>query len=93
MPKSILEYLGYDRAKIDSIANFQLLDPGNNRGEKNAKPFASWINNHKYVKDKSAFMKLHLIPADETLLVESKFEYFLEERAKLILAKLEEYTA
>ena len=93
MPKSILESLGRDRSNIDSIANFQLLDPGTNRGEKNAKPFAVWIDNSKYVKDKSAFMKLHLIPIDETLWVEHEFEYFIEERAKLILAKIDNYTA
>jgi uncharacterized protein with ParB-like and HNH nuclease domain len=93
MPKSILECLGYDRANIDSIANFQLLDPGTNRGTKNAKSFASWINNSEYVKDKKAFMKLHLIPADESIWVESKFELFLAERAKLILAKLDEHDA
>jgi hypothetical protein len=80
-------------SNIDSIANFQLLDPGTNRGGKNAKPFAAWINNPKYVKDKSAFTKLHLIPTDETLWVEHKFEYFLEERAKLIVTKIDNYTA
>ena len=37
MPKSILEVMGYDRGKIDSIKNLQLLDPGINRGVKNAK--------------------------------------------------------
>ena len=41
---------------------------------------------------KNAFVKNHLIPADETLWEEDKFEKFIEERAKLILAKLMQYT-
>ena len=93
MPKSILEVMGYERGKIDSIKNFQLLDPGTNRGVKNAKSFASWINNSEYVKDKKAFMKRHLIPVDEATWTESNFELFLEERAKLILAKLDKHDA
>jgi len=92
MPKSILESLKYDWAKINSIKNFQLIDYGTNRGEKNGKPFSVWINNPVYVNDKSAFLKLHLIPTDETIWTEDKFEMFIEERAKLILTKLIKYT-
>jgi len=92
MPKSILESLNYDWAKINSIKNFQLIDYGTNRGEKNGKAFASWINNPAYVTDKPAFVKLHLIPADETLWTEDKFENFIEKRAELILTKLTKYT-
>jgi hypothetical protein len=91
MPKSILENLGYDWTKINSIKNFQLIDFMTNRGMKNAKPFKSWINNDSYVRDKSEFVKRHLIPIDETLWTEDRFEEFIEERAKLILAKIERY--
>ncbi len=91
MPKSILEGKGYDLAKINSIKNFQLLDYGTNRGTKNGKPFAEWVNNPDYVKDKAAFVALHLIPADESLWTEDRFEDFTSERAKLILAKLTTY--
>ena len=38
-------------------------------------------------------MKRHLILVDESTWTESKFELFLEERAKLILAKLDEHDA
>jgi len=93
MPKSILESFGYDWAKINSIKNFQLIDYGTNRGEKNGKAFSVWINNPAFVTDKPAFIKLHLIPSDETIWGEDKFEEFIEERAKLILAKLSKYTA
>ena len=93
MPKSILERLKYDWAKINSIKNFQLIDYGTNRGEKNGKAFAVWINTPQYVANKAAFVKLHLIPTDETLWTEDKFEEFTEKRAEQILTKLTKYTA
>ena len=93
MPKSILEGLNYGWEKINSIKNFQLIDYGTNRGEKNGKSFSVWINNPAYVTDKQAFVKLHLIPTDEAVWTEDKFELFIEERAKLILMKLEKYTS
>lgn len=93
MPKSILEGLKYDWTKINSIKNFQLIDYGTNRGEKNGKAFAVWINNPTYVANKAAFVKLHLIPTDETLWTEDKFEEFAEKRAEQILTKLTKYTA
>jgi hypothetical protein len=92
MPKSILEGLGYDLSKINSIKNFQLIDYGTNRGEKNGKAFAEWINNPAYVSDKSAFIRLHLIPIDESIWTEDKFEEFIEARAILILNKLTKFT-
>jgi uncharacterized protein with ParB-like and HNH nuclease domain len=92
MPKSILEALQYDWSAINSIKNFQLIDYGTNRGDKNGKAFSAWINNPAYVVDKSAFNKLHLIPVDESLWTEDKFIEFSEERSKLILAKLDNYT-
>lgn len=93
MPKSILEALQYDWSAINSIKNFQLIDYGTNRGDKNGKAFSVWINNPTYVVDKGAFLKLHLIPVDESLWTEDKFIEFSEERAKLILTKLDNYTA
>lgn len=91
MPKSILEGKGFDLANINSIKNFQLIDYGTNRGTKNGKPFAEWVNNPDYVKDKPAFVSLHLIPTDEALWTEDKFMDFIAERAKLILGKLTTY--
>ncbi len=83
MPKSKLESLNIESAKINSIRNFQLIDFSTNRGLKNASPFKEWINNH--VADKAAFVKRHLIPVDETLWTEDKFEDFAKSRASLIL--------
>ncbi|MEW6521503.1 MAG: DUF262 domain-containing protein [Thermodesulfobacteriota bacterium] len=93
MPKSILESKGYDLEKINSIKNFQLLDYGTNRGSKNGSPFASWVNNPAYVKDKKSYITIHLIPQDEELWREDKFELFIEERSKLILKKLGDYAS
>jgi len=93
MPKSILESLKFNWTKINSIKNFQLIDYGTNRGEKNGKAFAVWINNPAYVTDKASFLKLHLIPTDETLWPEDKFEEFTERRAEQILTKLSKYTS
>lgn len=59
MPKSILEGFKYDSAKINSIRNFQLIDYGTNRVEKNGKPFKDWINNPSSVTDKPSFVKRH----------------------------------
>jgi uncharacterized protein with ParB-like and HNH nuclease domain len=93
MPKNILETKGFDQDKINSIKNFQLLDFGTNRGAKNGKPFKEWINNPEYVKDKASYLKLHLIPTDENLWTEDKFEDFIEARAALILSKLTTYAS
>lgn len=90
LPKSILETLSIESEKINSIKNYQLLDYGTNRGAKNAKPFKQWINND--VSDKAAFVKRHLIPADETIWTEDKFEDFTTARASLILNKIASFT-
>lgn len=86
MPKNILETLKYDWSKINSIKNFQLIDYGTNRGEKNGKPFKEWID--KFVTDKVAYILKHLIPDDENLWTEEKFEQFIEKRSELILSKI-----
>lgn len=91
MPKNILETNGVDWSKINSIKNFQLLDFGTNRGAKNGKPFKEWVDNPDFVKDKPAYLLLHLIPSNKTLWTEDKFEDFIEARATLILTKLMTY--
>lgn len=91
MPKNILEEKSFDWNLINSIKNYQLLDYRTNRGVKNGKPFREWINNPDYVQDKSNYIKIHLIPSDETLWDEDKFKEFIEERAKLIIDKIDQY--
>lgn len=89
MPKSILETLNFDTSKINSISNFQLIDLNTNRGAKNASPLKEWIDNH--ISDKAAYLRRHLIPSDENLWEEIKFETFTTERANLVLAKILSY--
>lgn len=88
MPKSILEKKKYDLWDINSIKNFQLLDYGTNRGDKNAKSFFDWISNPKYVKNKEEYLKIHLIPTNEEFWKEKNFKSFIEERRKLIIEKI-----
>lgn len=89
MPKSILERFQYDSSKIYSIKNYQLLDYGTNRGLKNGKSFKEWLDN--YVTDKPAFIKRHLIPDDENVWFEDKFDNFTSKRANLIIEKINEF--
>ena len=91
MPLSILESKKYDWAKINSIKNYQLLDSGTNRGQKNSKPFSVWINNSRFVDNKTAFVQKHLIPTNENIWSEDKFEEFIEARAALIMEKIKNY--
>ena len=60
-------------------------------GEKNAKPFRKWVNDPSFVADKPAYVKRHLIPPDELLWDENKFDDFLVERGRLIFAQLTKY--
>jgi uncharacterized protein with ParB-like and HNH nuclease domain len=89
MPRSILENKGFDGEKINCVANIQLLDSGTNRGLKNAKPFKEWIN--KYVADKEAYIKRHLIPKDENVWTEDSFGEFIQKRSTLMVGKIQEY--
>ncbi len=90
MPKSILERMGYSPSNINSIKNYQLLDYKTNRGDKNARPFKEWINNLE-VFDKSAYVKRHLIPPNENIWLEDKFDDFIAARNQLILDKVKSY--
>lgn len=88
MPKNILFAKGFEANKVNSIKNYQLLDYNTNRGDKNGKPFAQWINDSNSVGDKDNYIRYHLIPSNETIWTEDKFLDFSEERAKLILKKI-----
>jgi len=86
-PKSILEAKDVSWEKINSIANFQLLDSRTNRGEKNGKELKEWINKH--VDDKEVYLSRHCIPNKSDLWDSENFDMFLSERKKLIIAKLQ----
>jgi hypothetical protein len=91
-PRSLLEEQGVVSEKINSISNFQLLDPGTNRGPKNDSPFDAWFNGSSpdgaNVADKPGFLERHLIPTDPTMHRIEQFDRLLTERAKLIAKKL-----
>jgi len=89
MPKSRLSDAKVEWNQINSIRNYQLLDYGTNRGEKNASPFKTWLCTK--VTDKASFITRHLIPNDESLWDESAFAAFSNERAALIFGKIQTY--
>ena len=84
---SILETKGYDADKINTVANYQLLDYGINRGDKSNKELRDWING---LLNKEDYLKRHLIPNNPDLWISDNYEQFLIERKQLIKAKLEE---
>lgn len=91
MPRVLLEKEQKDPQMINSIANFQLLDFGTNRGAKNDSPLREWINS--CVPNKAVYLQEHLIPTDEALWNESDFELFYAARAKLICERINFYFA
>lgn len=88
-PKSILEARGVEWNKINNAINYQLLDFGTNRGEKNGKPLRTWIEN--FVENKALYLNRHLIPENEELWDVENFADFLTERCALIVNKINQY--
>lgn len=86
MPRSLLEKLNFDPKDINSIKNFQYLDPSTNRGNKNDTPFRKWVNEN--IKDKDAYLELHLIPTDESSWDEKSFKKFSKARGERIVEKI-----
>lgn len=86
-PCSILKNKGFEPDEINTVANFQLLDYGLNRGDKGNKELKNWING---LSNKNDYLKRHLIPNNPDLWISDSYKQFLEERKKLIKAKLEE---
>lgn len=90
-PKSLLEKLGYEPYKINSIINYQLLESGVNRGEKSNKELKIWIENFVEQQNHNTYLDRHLIPVDSNLWMSSNYDAFKVERAKLIVNKLEKW--
>jgi hypothetical protein len=91
-PRSQLEKRGVAPEKINSIANFQLIDPGTNRGPKNDSLFDEWLNGSNEdgvnVENKPGFLERHLIPPDPAMHKIEHFDEFLIARAQMIAKKL-----
>ncbi|MBK6932895.1 MAG: hypothetical protein IPH12_19310 [Saprospirales bacterium] len=88
-PKSLLEGKGVEWNKINNVINYQLLDYGTNRGEKNGKALKIWIE--KFVENKQLYLNRHLIPENESLWDIENFTDFLTERCRLIVNKISQY--
>jgi len=86
-PYSILESKGFSPDKINTIANYQLLDYGINRGDKNNKELKDWISG---LTNRDDYLRRHLIPNDENLWVSDNYEKFVEERKKIMTDKSED---
>jgi len=87
-PRSLLMVAGFDEGLINNIVNYQLLDSGTNRGEKNGKKLAEWIDGSIEAANKQGYLNRHFIPQDQTLWETEQFESFLEARAKMLAAKI-----
>lgn len=93
-PRSRLEERNVAPEKVNCLANFQLLDPGTNRGPKNDALFDEWLNGSTAqgpnVVDRPGFLERHLIPSDLMMHKVEQFDEMLTARAKLIANKLNE---
>lgn len=87
-PKSKLEIEGYELGKIYTLTNYQLIDSGTNRGQKNDLDLKIWIETK--IQDIPAYLQRHLIPSNPTLWDVSNYLQFLAERETLILNKIHE---
>ena len=88
-PKSLLEANGTEWNKINNVINYQLLDFGTNRGEKNGKPLKEWLE--KGVENKPLYLNRHLIPESEDFWGIERYDGFLAERCRLIMDKISKY--
>ena len=85
MEKNKKEY--YDFSMYDALPNLQLLDANENMA-KNDKSLEEWVEVECRNKDKSKFLKDHLIPDVDLSL--DNFNEFFEARKELLISKLKE---
>lgn len=87
-PHSLLMAAGFDESIVNNIVNYQLLDSGTNRWEKNKKKLSDWIKNCIDDANRKAYLDRHVIPQEPYLWEIENFEKFFEERAKLLADKI-----
>lgn len=87
-PHSLLVNSGFDESIINSIVNYQLLDSGTNRGQKNCKELSDWINNDINDKNRQDYLTRHIIPEDPALWKTKNFKDFLNKRALMLVNKI-----
>lgn len=87
-PRSLLSAAGVDENRINNIVNYQLLDSGTNRGEKNGKELFDWINSRIDAANRDGYLNRHFVPQDSELWKIQRFDEFFTERAKLLTNKI-----
>ncbi len=87
-PHSLLLHAGFDEQAINHIVNYQLLDSGTNRGQKNGKELADWINSGIDTANRQGYLSRHLIPQDPTFWETQNFNKFCKARAKMLADKI-----
>lgn len=94
-PKSQLKARGVAYERIYCIENYQLISMGVNRGDKNDKPLATWVD--IYIKEgekvdatsEEEYRKKHLIPPREYWGLD-QYDTFLEKRGELIIDRVKD---
>lgn len=87
-PRSLLLASGFDEEEINNIVNYQFLDSGTNRGQKNGKKLADWIGDCIDTANRQSYLNRHLIPQDPTLWETQNFDQFCAVRAKMLVEKI-----
>ena len=87
-PKSLLESRGYDYSEINTICNYQLLEAGTNRGEKNGRELYDWISEYVEPENLSEYLRRHHIPDNPELWKSENYQEFLRERTVLLIRTL-----
>lgn len=86
-PKSLLEWR-YEYSDINTIRNYQLLEAGTNRGEKNGKELYVWISEYVKPENRNEYLRRHHIPNDSKLWKSENYKEFLRERTDLLIRAL-----
>ena len=80
----------YESAEINSLPNYQLLDPHTNRNDKRAMIFKDWLAKMPE-NNRQVYLQKHLIPKDSYLWTVYRFRDFRQARAQLILERVKSY--
>ncbi len=86
-PHSLLQGR-FDEWKINNIVNYQLLDSGTNRGDKNGKELSVWIKSIELKDQQKIYLSRHIIPQDKNLWKTENFEQFFEVRSQMLSDKI-----
>lgn len=83
-PKSILARLNISEDKINSIANYQLIESGTNRNVKKAKELYLWIENDINPDNRRNYILRNFMPQNPDFWHSRNFEQFYRERIMIV---------